>query len=277
MASEDLLQAEARERPRMAIVAGVAAVFTLAAPIVGLVVLKNAPDNVLASALQRQRHLTGLGLSTACSVIGLLAIAAVLDFLYRATRARNPQVPPLLRPLPWAGGVGLAIVLVALQVVTATKLNHFATHGSQTYDEAKAVTDYGVGSYLGIVVQLAFSLAFVMISVNAMRVGLLTRFLGYLGVISAVLFVLPLVPIPIVQVYWLGMMAMVFAGRAPNGMPAAWDGGEAVPWPSTGELREARVRAAEARRGGGGEPEAAVESPAAAAAASSRRKRKKRR
>ena len=88
------------------------------------------------------------------------------------------------------------------------------------------------------------------ISVNAMRVGLLTRFLGYLGVISAALFVIPLVPIPIVQAYWLGALAMLFAGRSPNGTPPAWQSGEAMPWPSPAEMREQRVRDAEARRGG---------------------------
>jgi hypothetical protein len=118
-----------------------------------------------------------------------------------------------------------------------------------------------------------------------MRAGLLTRFLGYLGVISGALFVLAFVPIPIVQVYWLGALAMLFAGRSPNGMPPAWRSGEAMPWPSAAEMREQRVRDAEARRGGGDDvvegelaaPDDAASLGDAASPATSRRKRKKRR
>jgi hypothetical protein len=81
-----------------------------------------------------------------------------------------------------------------------------------------------------------------------------------------------------VQVYWLGALAALLLGRLPSGVPPAWERGEAVPWPSTQELREQRIRDAEARRGGApgdSEPEdaaAGVPSPATA-----RRKRKKRR
>jgi hypothetical protein len=276
MASAETLQAEARDRPRMAIAALVAAVFTLAAPIVGLVVLKDSPRNLVGQAIQRQQHLVGIALSAACSVVGLVAITLTLDFLLRATRRRRPDLPGQLRPLLWAGGIGLVVLLVALQVVATVKLNHFVDHGSQTYEEARKVNDQGAVAFLGILAQFAFAGAFVTIAVTAMRVGLLTRFLGYLGVISAVLFVIPLVPIPIVQVYWLGALAMLFAGRSPSGTPPAWESGEAMPWPSPAEMREQRVRDAEARRApGAGE---VVEAPAAEPVATpAKRKRKKRR
>jgi hypothetical protein len=279
MATADILQAEARERPRMAIVAAVAALFTLAAPIVGLIVLKGTPSNLIGQTIQRQEHLVGIALSAACSVVGLVAITLTLDFLLRATGRRRPDLPWQLRPLLWAGGIGLAGLLIALQVVATVKLNHFVDHGSQTYEEARKVNSQGAVAYLGILAQFAFAGAFVTIAVTAMRVGLLTRFLGYLGVISAVLFVIPLVPVPIVQVYWLGALAMLLAGRSPSGTPPAWQSGEAMPWPSPAEMREQRVRDAEARRGGADvldgsatDPNAVPEQPAPA-----KRKRKKRR
>jgi hypothetical protein len=122
----------------------------------------------------------------------------------------------------------------------------------------------------------------VLISINAMRVGLLTRFLGYLGVISGALFVLAFVPIPIVQVYWLGMLAVLFLGRSPSGTPPAWQSGEAMPWPSAAEMREQRVRDAEARRGGFDADDVVVPDDASQLDSlpgmpGSRRKRKKRR
>jgi Zn-dependent protease len=278
MATAETLQAEARERPRIAIAAAAAAFFTLAAPVVGLIVLKGAPSNLVGEALQRQQHLAGLAVSAVCSALGLLAITVTLDFLLRAVRARRSDLPWQIRPLLWAGGIGLAILLLALQVATSVKLDHFAHEGSQTYEEARKVSDFGSIAYLGILAQLAFAGAFVVIAVTAMRVGLLTRFLGYLGVISAVLFVLPLVPIPVVQAYWLGALAMLFAGRSPSGTPPAWQSGEAMPWPSPADMREQRVRDAEARRGGdvveGTAAEPDDELPGLAPA---KRKRKKRR
>ena len=61
---------------------------------------------------------------------------------------------------------------------------------------------------------LALGLGWVVICLNAMRVGLLTRFMGVLGVICGALIVLPILsPLPIVQTFWLGAMA-VAARRA---------------------------------------------------------------
>jgi hypothetical protein len=250
MATAEILQAEARERPRMTIVAIVAGIFTLLGSLIGRIVAGSPPDNLPAALLFYREHQGSQYLSAACSVIGAIAIAFVLDFLYRAARARNPALPRQIRPLPWIGGIGVAVFTIVYQVTLAVNVDHFATQGSQTYEEARKAIDAGVPPWLGLFVQLALALAIVMISINAMRAGLLTRFLGYLGVISGALFVLAFVPIPIVQVYWLGALAMLFAGRSPNGTPPAWQSGEAMPWPSPAEMREQRVRDAEARRGG---------------------------
>ena len=271
MATEELLAGEARERPRVAVVAGLAALFMLLTPILGLLALRGAPDNLPAATLYRNDHQLELALSTLASVLGLAAIVVVVDFLYRATRGRNDALPAQLRPLLWVGGLGLVAATVAFQVIGAVQLHHFATQGTQTYDEAKAASDFGALVYVGIVFQLAFALALVMISVNAMRTGLLSRLVGYLGVISAVLFVLPVIP-PIVQIYWLGALALLLSGRAASGLPPAWERAEAVPWPSAAEMREARVRAAEAGRSGDEPAAGAGPSPA-----TSRRKRKRRR
>lgn len=282
MATAEILQAETRERPRMAIVAVVAAVFTLLGSLIGRIAAGSPPDNLPAALLFYREHQGSQYASAACSVIGAIAIAVVLDFLYRATRARNPDMPWQLRPLPWIGGIGVAIFTAVYQIALAVNVEHFATQGSLTYEEARKAIDAGVPPLFGLFVQLALALAIVMISINAMRAGLLTRFLGYLGVISGALFVLALVPVPIVQVYWLGALAMLFAGRSPSGTPPAWQSGEAMPWPSAAEMREQRVRDAEARREGDADelappPSGYDELPGVPGAATPKRKRKKRR
>ncbi len=252
MATVEILESEARERPRMAIVAIVASVFTLLGSLVGRIAAGAPPDNLPAALLFYHQHQASQYASAACSVIGAVAIAFVLDFLLRATRARSPALLRQLRPLPWIGGIGVAIFTVVYQISLGVNVGHFATQGSQTYEEARKAIDASVPPLVGLVVQLALALAIVMISINAMRVGLLSRFLGYLGVISGALFVLAFVPIPIVQAYWLLALAGLFAGRMPSGTPPAWQSGEAMPWPSAAEMREQRVRAAEARRGDSG-------------------------
>jgi len=174
MATAETLQAEARERPRMTVAAIVAAVFTLLGSIVGRIASGSPPDNLPAALLFYRDNQASQYASAASSVIGAIAIAFVLDFLYRATRARNPQLPKQIRPLPWIGGLGVAIFTIAYQVALAINVEHFATHGSQTYEEARKAIDAGVPPVLGLFVQLALALAIVMISINAMRVGLLT-------------------------------------------------------------------------------------------------------
>lgn len=280
MATAEILQAEARARPRMTIVAIVAGTFTLLGSLVGRIAAGAPPDNLPAALLFYHDNQASQYVSAACSAIGAIAIAFVLDFLLRATAARTPRMPWQLRPLPWVGGIGVALFTLVYQIALAVNVEHFVTHGSHTYEEARKALDAGVPPLFGLFVQLALALAIVMIAINAMRVGLLTRFLGYLGVISGVLFVLAFVPIPIVQVYWLGALAMLFAGRSPSGTPPAWQSGEAMPWPSTAEMREQRVRDAEARRGGDDVVEgstAGLEESTGMSPATSKRKRKKRR
>ncbi len=51
--------------------------------------------------------------------------------------------------------------------------------------------------------ELAVAATFVLVSLRAMRVGLLTRMMGTVGIIGGVLFLIPLTPLPVVQALWL--------------------------------------------------------------------------
>ncbi|WP_183342884.1 hypothetical protein [Conexibacter arvalis] len=270
----------------MAIVAVLAAVLTLAAPLVARAIIGTDPtDNALTRALVQADNRGAILLSAALSVLGLLGITFVLDFLLRGARARDTSIQPYVRILLLVGGIGLALFTGVIQAITSLRLEHWATEGTQTWEELRDASNYGPYVFFGIAAQLAFAFAFVLVSLNAMRVGLLTRFLGYLGVISAVLFVLAVLPLPIVQAYWLAMIGLLLWNVRGPREPPAWQLGEAVPWPSSAELREQRVRAAEARRGGGErEPEpvgagddAEADAGARPVPASARKKRKKRR
>jgi hypothetical protein len=222
------------------------------------------------------------------NAFGFIGVAATLSYLFGVTRARNQELGTWIRVLAIVGGVLAAIAAVAYAVVIASKANDFATHGSQTYEEAHALTKGAalvVLPLLGQFAALLLAIAFVMTSLNAMRVGLLTKFMGYLGVLSGVLVMFPIFGsgATIVQGFWLLALAYLLSGRWPNGVPPSWRTGKIERWPTAAEIREQRVGAG----GGGGSgrlkpsPTPAPETVGAPAAtrtraATSKRKRKKR-
>jgi hypothetical protein len=292
MATNDFLQAETRDRRRVAIVAGVAALLTIAAPFAVQAAVGKS-DNTLTQVLQQSDHRNAVIAGAVASMLSVFGMVFALDLLLRATRSRDAQaIKPYVRPLLLAGGIAAAIFALVSQVVIVSRLHHWATDSTLTWEELTETANFAVVSFAGLAIRLAFGVAFVMVCLNAMRVGLLTRFLGYLGVISAVLYVIPnqFLPGPIVQAFWLANLAFMLWSVGSPRDPPAWAAGEPVPWPSSAEMREQRVRAAEARRGGGPAPEQDVDDTAAADAASgeqetvdavgtsgARRKRKKRR
>ena len=128
--------------------------------------------------------------------------------------------------------------------------------GPHTVDAAQDVFSSGLGTAAGLIGlfgSLFLGLAFVLVALNAMRAGLLTRFMGILGIIVGVLVVIPLgSPLPIVQCFWLFAFSLLLLGRLPTGVPRAWETGQAHAWPSSSEVRAERRRAMEERRRGAG-------------------------
>jgi hypothetical protein len=136
-------------------------------------------------------------------------------------------------------------------------------------------------SLLGLPGALGLALVLVMISLNAMRVGLLTRFMGVLGIITGALQILPFGgPLPVVQCFWLLMLSLLILGHWPNGQPPAWRTGNAEPWPSSAKVRQERQRLAAERRGevpAPDEPEPEPVSAGPSPSASARKRKRKRR
>lgn len=273
------LEWERRRRPRVAVAAVAAAVLPLAAGIANAVVYNGAPRASLLSSLERAVQpgpigqlpslhvplysfyqdnfalLLGIALLNA---IGLLATGAVLTFLGMAARARRPAMRPYAVYLPLAAGVLFAISGLVLVIATNVAVSDLLD-GPQT---VAAVSDLqgGVvtaGQWLEGFSRLLLGIGFVLVCLNAMRIGLLTRFMGALGIISGALLVLPLGgPLPIVQAFWLLALAISIGERWPGAVPPAWRTGRAEPWPSQQAIREAREEeaAAKAARGRGHAP-----------------------
>lgn len=200
---------------------------------------------------------------------GLVSVGVgfVLVTLLRFALDRGGRAPRFARELVIIGAAAAALGTVLLTVGLVLNANDFASsadHGTQAAHDAARTGGLVVGgTVLGLVGLFPLAAGFVMVAIAAMRVGLLTRFVGVLGAIVGVLQILG--PLSagafIVNAFWLAMVGALMLGRWPSGMPPAWDQGEAVPWPSQQELREQREAARAARRG---EP-----APAPAASSSS--------
>jgi MFS family permease len=180
--------------------------------------------------------------------LGSLAIYFAMAYLFRATRARRPGMPQIALILAAVGAVGFGIGRAVAEVARYLGAHDFVDAVDKTNSAASdALTPTAtlVGQLFWETAALALGFGIAMISLNAMRVGLLTRFMGVLGVIVGVA-VAPILPIDqqgIIRVFWLAALGMLILGRLPSGTPKAWTTGEPEPWPSQQQLREQRAAA----------------------------------
>jgi len=251
-ADEELLY-ESRVRNRQAVIAALAGILLIVASVIQLSGPHTSVDELTLDLLTAHKRFPLDLIASILNAIASLGIAWTLLFLFRAARARNEQVRPFIRILTLVGGILAAVAGVVYAAIVAIKVNQFATTGQQTYDQANHLTS-GPGL---LVLQLAGQLAallvavsFVLVSLQAMRVGLLTKFMGYLGMLAGALVLFQIVQVPVVQLYWLVAVGLLISGRWPSGVPAAWRTGRAEVLPSGAQLRAQRVAAT------GGAPEA---------------------
>jgi len=99
-------------------------------------------------------------------------------------------------------------------------------------DAIKGTSIRKVAELVQLVALLALAFAFIYSCLNGMRVGLLTRFWGALGIAIGAASIFGLYQLGIIWFIYFGLLV---AGWLPGGRPPAWAAGEAVPWPSPGE------------------------------------------
>ena len=284
MTPEDRLAYESRVRTRQVVLAAAAGILVMAAVLIQLGGPHvNVNEQTLGLVTEDKRFGRDL-IGAIASGLGSLALAWTLWYLWGSTRAREPNAKPTFTGIiAIVGGVVSGVSVIWYVIAYGIQAHHFVSHGSQTYPEANALLTTPwlvipqITNDLGL---LLVAVALVLVSLNAMRFGLLTRFLGYLGIIAGVLTIIPLVPIPIVEAYYLLALAYLFSGRWPSGVPPAWTSGRAEPWPKTPRERPAREPLLGRGRGKPA-PEPAPEAVGAPAPATTRsttpkRKRKRR-
>jgi hypothetical protein len=251
MSAEARVQYEARLRPRQSAVAAVAAICLIVSAVLQLAGPHTRVNELtLGLIFEHKRFVLDL-IGAIVETIGWLALAWTLWFLFDCTRARESRVPRYIGVLALIGAPLAGIGILGYVVNYGLVAQQFVSHGAQTYPQAHhlmsapSLSSFQIVDYLG---ELLLAVAFVMASLNAMRVGLLTRFLGFLGIIGGALTLFVITPVPIVQFYWLAAFAYLLSGRWPSGVPPAWRTGKVERWPSSAEVREQQARARAARQ-----------------------------
>ncbi|HTA15200.1 MAG TPA: hypothetical protein VK781_10140 [Solirubrobacteraceae bacterium] len=277
-------------------------------PAVGVVqglepVLRGEPNPAIspraAEVKYIDHHALGLIAGSLLTAVSVAALTLVLLFLLDANRFRG-KVWPVARPLVLIGGIGVGLLNVIHEVILVVEAHKFTTGGDFTnkaVDRALLTTGSGgiLLGILGLVAALALAVGMIAVMMGAMRVGLLPRWLGVLGILSGLLF-LPFfgtTTLQLIPTFWLVATGILLMERYPNGDPPAWAAGEARPWPSQADLRAKREQESGGAAAGkdtkgrgpkessksspnGDEPAADLAPAPTPAATGSRRKRRKR-
>ena len=301
VATQDLLASEARQRPRAALASAVAAVLILASFVLPGLIFADAPRATVLQVLETAAQPGAVGTAASARVpglefyadhvgalvatsvargLGFLLVGLALTFLAFAVRARTEALPRFALYLPFVGGALSAVSYILSPIGTGIAVDAFLD-GPRTVDAAAAVSDDTLivtAQVIGLPGTLALAFGFVLVCLNAMKVGLLTRFMGVLGILAGVLFIIPIgSPLPVVQCFWLAALAPAALGAlARRRAPGVADGPRRA-------LAHPAADAGGARGGAGGpatpggRPSRSRRSPTPPAAHPSSRKKKRKR
>ncbi len=193
-------------------------------------------------------HRTAQLVSSILQAIGVGLLAAPLYYLFRAANARSERMrgqlvgvvvaaPLFLAALAIFSGLSnlhAASEFVADEVprlmakgvaLNSDRANELASDAISEAPLRPLAAGFGIGGQLGFAIGMFYT------CLNAMRVGLLTRFWGSLGMalgaVSFIFFQFALL--------WFVYLGVLLLRRAPGGRPPAWESGEAIPWPTPGD------------------------------------------
>ncbi|MEO8092338.1 MAG: hypothetical protein ABI726_06490 [bacterium] len=183
------------------------------------------------------------------NAFSLALIAAPLFYLFRAALARSPKMRRGLVGVVVAGPLFLGAAELFQWIALNSASNDFATPGGGagvpigTYadDLIRDQTTFSISQGLSFAGVLGFVVGTIYTSLWAMRVGLLTRFMGTIGMaLAASLLLLAQAFSLLALMLWFVFLGVVILGKTPRGKrPPAWDAGEAIPWPKPGEQPQA--------------------------------------
>ncbi len=189
-------------------------------------------------------HAFGLITGSVLAAVAIGVLTLVVLMLINATRFRRLESWSGARLLILIGGISLPLLNLLHAIVLAIKTNSFAVgHDFTNQAVERALLTAGSGGLIlgltGLLAALALAAGMAAAMIASMRVGLLPRWLGVLGIFAGLLF-LPFfgsATFELVPAFWLVGMGILLMGRWPKGEPPAWAAGEARPWPSQAAIR----------------------------------------
>jgi hypothetical protein len=233
------------------------------------------------------------------AAVGLSLLAVVFWYLWRCIKARRPEFPAvalvvgILGPLVLGAGSVLGTIDridIAEQFASELPQSNLEERADELDERAEDELDdeNATVSAIADAGYLTLALAFVMLGLWAIRAGLMSRFMGVLAIVIGAFYGLALLAPTgapqLVQFFWVVALGFLFLGRWPGGRGPAWETGEAVPWPSAMEQRQAAEQARAEQEGvgsnGSGDLEPAStdpDTPQSGHPRSKKRKRKRRR
>jgi hypothetical protein len=222
----------------------------LAAPLYVVSVILDQGGDVPTGGLDTERYrvidasASDLLASTVLRSLAFALMCVPLFYLFRAAQARSERVSGAMIGFAFIGPVLLAaqgaIAWVA-QTNVASDFVAAAGPGGDIYSLLDELVEdssaFDVASNLLFPAILGMLVAMIYVPLQAMRVGLLTRFFGTLGMAlgAGMLFIAPAISLLTISVWflWLGLM---FIDKIPGGpRPPAWEAGVAIPWPRPGD------------------------------------------
>lgn len=252
---EELPVADVAWERRAGRVAGVcaiiAAVTTIAAvPVAATDVVQHVGDqNDLTLLRSIGNSGTGQFAAMLLRVVGIAALVPFAWFLYRATKGRAPQHSPLIPLLGLVAFtiVGASTVIGFFEVRDVAR--DFVASGPETLKRAESVLDDAreggllqVANIGQVVGGLLFGLWISISSLEAGRVGLLTRFLGIFGIGAGISTAIGIPVGPALFLAWIGSAGLLALGYWPGGRPPAWDSGRATSYQETDQIERLRRR-----------------------------------
>jgi uncharacterized membrane protein len=267
MSPEAQLSYESHRRTRQTIVAVAAGVLLMVAAVIDRTgAHAKVSELTLSLIVDHQRKSVNL-ISAVINAVAQIVMVSTLWYLWRCASARRGQDDQAAdsaesRPGSARRTIYVPIIAVLGGVLTIAgtfgylfDLDHaadqFVSTGQQTYDQGHSLLgaeSLFIWQEVELLAALLLAVAFVLVCVQAMRVGLLPRFLGYIGMFAGALILIPIIQVPVVQLYFLVSVGLLIAGQWPSGSPRAWLTGRAEAWPSSAEVRARRMAEAEESR-----------------------------
>ncbi len=243
-------------------------------------------------------HAFGLIAGSVLQSVALVFLTIILLFLLGALRFRRPGSAAIARPLVLVAGSAMAVVVLGHALAQAIVAHNFVNgHDFGNHATEQALTGAAalqVSTYLGLIAGLGLTLGMVIVVLSTTRVGLIPRWMMYLGIVGALLAFTPFGDAfgfvqELILTFWLVAIGFLFMERLPAD-PPAWGSGEAMPWPSPAEMRaqqsaekESRNAEKEGRKQGNGKGKGSSQSngevapePAQRSLSTSRRRKRKR-